>query len=179
MDQLSLIMEVCGLPPDDLLEKCIYKDEYFTENNIPKYIDIANYCPGAPIPVGFSTLGKPRMEPGTHDIRIFLGDNDKNLIDFIMQCLNWHPHRRISAIQALNHPWLKESLTEPMFTKKCHLPKRVQRLFTGSEKKIFKRYRKPTTNALVLHPRPKRSRSATTIKTTIPVLPVLQSLSLD
>lgn len=35
MDQLGLIMEICGVPPDDVLEQSTRKHLFFTEDNLP------------------------------------------------------------------------------------------------------------------------------------------------
>lgn len=176
MEQIASIMEVCGYPPSDLLDNCKLKDVYFTEENVPRYITVENYCPGSSQIVGYSEKKKPWMEPGSRDIAAFIGDTDQNLINFIMRCLTWHPHQRLSVFQALNHPWLKETLTEPLFNE--NYPFRVRRQFSIKHK-VRNRYRDPAKNDLITHPAPKQSKSDTTIKTCIPILPELKSLSVD
>lgn len=176
MDLMASIMQVCGCPPDDFLEKCMNKNEYFTTKNLPTYVKIEKLCPGAYKSIGYTVKGKPSIKPGSCHIQELIGDSDTNLIDFIKQCLNWHPDRRLSAFQALNHPWLKETLTEPMFRNDYPLPLRVKRQFTRKKKDT---YRNRSQTASLIHPPPKQSKSETVMRTCIPTLPVLKSLSVD
>jgi serine/threonine protein kinase len=33
--------------------------------------------------------------------------SDNDFVDFMSKCLTWEPSKRITPIEALNHPWLR------------------------------------------------------------------------
>lgn len=79
-DQLIKIAMVLGPPPETLLAKC-HKNRIFFER---------------------MGLFRIRVKTGLKDL---VGDDDR-LYDFISKCLEWDPVKRISAEDALKHPWI-------------------------------------------------------------------------
>jgi serine/threonine protein kinase len=51
-------------------------------------------------------VGDPRV-PGSMDLRRVLQTNDKYLVDFVMRALTWRPEERMTAAQAMQHPWIR------------------------------------------------------------------------
>ncbi len=37
---------------------------------------------------------------------------DETFVDFIENCLEWKPDRRMTPVQAFNHPWIKNGILE-------------------------------------------------------------------
>jgi dual specificity tyrosine-phosphorylation-regulated kinase 2/3/4 len=44
------------------------------------------------------------------DLKTVLNTDDDDCIDFINKCFEWDPLVRITADEALNHPWLEETI---------------------------------------------------------------------
>jgi dual specificity tyrosine-phosphorylation-regulated kinase 2/3/4 len=97
-EQLSLIMQVAGLPPEHLLMQATRKANFFQENsNQPLY-----GCE--------DSTGNLRL-PNTRPLVDILGNNgNDSFLDFISQCMEWDPEQRITPFQALLHPWIIEGL---------------------------------------------------------------------
>ena len=86
-EQLQMIGEVLGPPPKHMISKGSRSSKFFESNFTPKT--------------------KYRRKPGSKQLEDVLETNDELLIDLIYRCLTWDPNDRISSIQALNHPWIK------------------------------------------------------------------------
>jgi dual specificity tyrosine-phosphorylation-regulated kinase 2/3/4 len=80
-DQLLKIALIIGSPPSSLLEKSRKKYPI-----LEKYVENSRHA------------GK---------LEFLIGDDDPHLVKFLEGCLNWDPDNRLSADQALSHPWLK------------------------------------------------------------------------
>ena len=98
IEQFFCIMEVLGLPPNDLLDKST-KKEVVCEN-IKK---IAN-----------SGASKFKM-PGVRPLKSIFNCNDSLFIDLItskiyIELLSWDPCSRLSAKSALNHAWFNKDI---------------------------------------------------------------------
>ena len=89
-EQLSMIAELLGEPPKDIIDASKRKDEFFDKNDVIK-------C---------STVTTMRF-PGTLDMQQILQTNDTYLVDFIMRCLTWDPRERMTAAEAMQHPWIR------------------------------------------------------------------------
>ncbi|OHT10752.1 CMGC family protein kinase [Tritrichomonas foetus] len=88
LEQLWMISEVLGAPPVDLVNQGKRKDEFFEEN-------------------GELKQDKIKRTPNSMTLQSILQTNDTSLVDFLMKCLTWDTNDRITAKQALNHPWIR------------------------------------------------------------------------
>jgi dual specificity tyrosine-phosphorylation-regulated kinase 2/3/4 len=88
-DQIIHIGEVLGLPPAAFLAKSERGSWYFEKG-------------------GFSILGKngqvPR--PGSRPLEEIVGDKNPLFLDFVKKGLAWDPRERMTAEEALAHPWV-------------------------------------------------------------------------
>jgi dual specificity tyrosine-phosphorylation-regulated kinase 2/3/4 len=82
IQQLLLHMELCGIPPASLLERAARKRMFFEENGRPR----------------FDVKRKRSLAKVTQFA-------DKDLIDLLAKCLVWDPAVRITASEALDHPF--------------------------------------------------------------------------
>jgi dual specificity tyrosine-phosphorylation-regulated kinase 2/3/4 len=95
MDQLDRIMELCGAPSHDILQKSTRKHLFFDEMLKP------NIKP--------NSRGKVRT-PGTKNLLSFIQCNDKQFLSFIQSCLEWDAEQRITPHEALQHEWIIQGL---------------------------------------------------------------------
>lgn len=93
-EQLLCIMEVKGLPPDEVLEISTRKKLFF-EGNSPKLIQ--------------NSRGKKRI-PGTRKLEEKVRSNDELFLDFIRKCLDWNPNTRMTPEEAFHHEFIQEGL---------------------------------------------------------------------
>jgi len=90
-EQLACIMEIMGAPAHYIVEQGSRKKNFFDANNNPKII--AN------------SKGKKRR-PGSLSLASVLRCRDNTFIDFITQCLQWDPEKRLTASQGLKHEFI-------------------------------------------------------------------------
>lgn len=98
VDQLNTIIEVIGYPPETILSQSAKKEKFFN--------------PDGSIKTNTNSKGKLRI-PSSKSLELKLKTDDFVLIDLIsskkyLECLEWDPKKRISAEEALDHPWLSE-----------------------------------------------------------------------
>ncbi|MES1911271.1 MAG: hypothetical protein MHM6MM_003727 [Cercozoa sp. M6MM] len=93
-DQMSCIMEVFGEPPQSLLARANRTKNYFEQDGTPK--------------VKPNRRGKIRT-PGTRALISSMPTASAEFVDFVAECLHWEPRRRLTATQALSHPWILEA----------------------------------------------------------------------
>ncbi|CAF1017536.1 unnamed protein product [Adineta steineri] len=93
-EQLSMIIEVIDLPPAHVLDQGSRRKLFFDSKGIPRTASA-------------KTLKKRR--PASRPLGQILRTTDSNFIDFIRQCFEWDPLRRITAEEGLRHPWIIES----------------------------------------------------------------------
>ena len=89
-EQLAMIAELLGEPPQEMVDVAKRRDEFFDENGSIKT----------------STMTTMRF-PGTLYLQKILQTNDLYLVDFIMKCLTWDPDERMTAAEAMQHPWIR------------------------------------------------------------------------
>jgi len=105
LDQLSCIMEVLGVPEQDLLEQSTRRKYFFASSGKPRIIK--------------NSRGIKRT-PGSKSLSSVLGcSEDVLFVDFLSKFLRWNPRQRMTAADGLKHPWiLKEMETEKGTSKK-------------------------------------------------------------
>eukprot|EP00056_Hartaetosiga_gracilis_P014254 m.240105 g.240105 ORF g.240105 m.240105 type:complete len:466 (+) comp14527_c0_seq1:158-1555(+) len=90
-EQLMFQMEILGPPPDELTNDSKRLNVFFNEDGSPKQ----------------TTDRKGRVHlPGTKSIGEAVGSKNAEFIDFLSQCFEWDPTKRISPKQASKHPWI-------------------------------------------------------------------------
>jgi dual specificity tyrosine-phosphorylation-regulated kinase 2/3/4 len=62
--------------------------------------------------------GKVRT-PGTKTLHGVLRCNDASFIDLLEKCLKWDPAERMTPAQALQHPWILDNATNPVYRCVC------------------------------------------------------------
>ncbi|ORX83332.1 kinase-like protein [Anaeromyces robustus] len=90
-EQLACIMEVMGAPAPYIVEKGSRKNNFFEANNTPK--------------IFANSKGKKRR-PGSLSLATVLRCRDNTFLDFITQCLQWDPKKRLTASQGLKHEFI-------------------------------------------------------------------------
>lgn len=89
-EQLSMISELLGACPKYLVQKGKRRKEFFDDEfNLRQ-----------------SGMTSIRI-PGSMNLKNVLQTNDTYLVDFIMRCLTWDPNDRLSAAEAMQHPWIR------------------------------------------------------------------------
>lgn len=91
-EQLACIMEVLGLPPEEIILKASRKRLFFDSRGYPRTLT--------------NSKGRKR-KPGSRDLASAIRSNDKLFVDFISQCLCWDARKRLSPEKALRHDWLR------------------------------------------------------------------------
>lgn len=90
-EQMSMIMEVIGVPPEDVLESASRRGVFFDEEGSPYLFQSAD--------------GRVRI-PGSRTVQDVLRCPDSSFADFVKRCLVWSPERRMTPDAAKLHPWL-------------------------------------------------------------------------
>jgi dual specificity tyrosine-phosphorylation-regulated kinase 2/3/4 len=91
-------MEVKGIPSDSMIDKSRKKDHYFDTDFSPFLIEDDDY-------------GILRI-PENKRLRVAVPSGDRMFINFLSRCLELDPEERMSAKEALNHPWITGNLAE-------------------------------------------------------------------
>ena len=84
-------MELYGTPPDEVIKLGVRKHLFFEKNNKPILQE--------------NSRGKKRY-PASKAIESVLGCDDELFIDFLDKCFEWNPMKRMTPVEALNHPWI-------------------------------------------------------------------------
>jgi serine/threonine protein kinase len=108
-EQLMYQMEMLGLPPHELLDRCKRTTLFFDAVGNPRY----------------TTDGKGIAHmPGTKSLHASLGGApDAAMINFIERCLEWDPTSRMTPSQAMSHPFITgRSSSAPSQDDACALP---------------------------------------------------------
>ena len=102
-DQLFAIMEFCGLPPTELLTASKKRKNYFEDDMQVKSL---------------KTCRAGVRKPGSKSFKHFLREADEGFIDLVTRCLEIDPLKRITAQDALTHPWLLDFTMKTVNLKK-------------------------------------------------------------
>ena len=92
-EQLSMIMEVIDLPPNQVLADATRRKLFFDSKNMPRTLN--------------SKMFKKRRV-ASRSLGAILKTTDSDFIDFITRCLEWDPTVRMNAEEGLKHPWMAE-----------------------------------------------------------------------
>lgn len=111
-DQLACIIELLGMPPKQVLESSKRAKIFFNTKGYPRYCTTKTLDDGSVIMTeGFSRRGIVRGAPGTRKLKNALnGCEDVYFLQFINECLEWMPEKRLTPEQALHHSWFKRRL---------------------------------------------------------------------
>ncbi|RCH92665.1 hypothetical protein CU098_005640 [Rhizopus stolonifer] len=97
-EQLACIMEIMGVPDQELIQQSERRHLFFDRRGEPRVVT--------------NSRGK-RRKAGTKTLSQALRCNDALFLDFIQQCLQWDPSKRLSPEQAFQHEWISQS-TRPV-----------------------------------------------------------------
>lgn len=86
-------MELCGMPPESMIDKSRKKDYYFDEDYSPFLIED-------------DRLGILRI-PSSRTFKEAVPCEDDQFLDFLKLCLEIDPEKRLSASEAMEHQWIK------------------------------------------------------------------------
>lgn len=106
-------MEMCGMPPESMIDKSRKKDHYFDTDYSPFLIEDEE-------------LGILRI-PSSRMMKEAVPCEDEEFLQFISKCLEIDPETRFSASEAMEHPWLKNALHQSMQKKKIVDPRMVDK----------------------------------------------------
>jgi dual specificity tyrosine-phosphorylation-regulated kinase 2/3/4 len=87
-EQLEMWMEVLGYPPREILAKASRRLDFFTPDGKP-----------------LNVKGVKHRIVGSSSLEVLTHTADKLLLDLLKKCLTWDQDKRITAADALNHPW--------------------------------------------------------------------------
>jgi len=93
VEQLACIMEVCGVPPPQILETATRIKMFFDANGNPRLVP--------------NSRGKTRR-PGSKDMQAVLRTSETKYVDFLAGCLRWDSRERFTAEDALQQEWIIE-----------------------------------------------------------------------
>ncbi|XP_052868612.1 dual specificity tyrosine-phosphorylation-regulated kinase 2 isoform X2 [Anopheles cruzii] len=103
VEQLACIMEILGVPPNDVFQLATRKRLFFDSRGVPRCIT--------------NSKGRKR-KPGSKTLSQALRCNDTVFIDFVSKCLEWDPHKRMTPEQAARHEWLQPSASSTYVSSK-------------------------------------------------------------
>lgn len=111
-DQLACIIELLGMPPKQVLENSKRAKIFFNAKGYPRYCSMKTLEDGSVIMTeGFSRRGIARGPPGSRKLKNALnGCDDVYFLQFISECLEWVPEKRLTPEQAFKHSWFKRRL---------------------------------------------------------------------
>lgn len=114
-DQLAVIIELLGMPPQKLLDQSKRTKNFFSAKGYPRYCSVETLDDGRVIlGAGTSRQGKERGPPGSKSLRKALkGCDDPLFMNFLCGCLEWDPEYRMTPAAALKHSWFRRRLPRP------------------------------------------------------------------
>jgi len=93
VEQLACIMEVCGVPPQRILESATRIKMFFDSNGNPRLVP--------------NSRGKTRR-PGSKDMQMVLRTSETKYVEFLQGCMQWDPRERFTPEDALQQEWILE-----------------------------------------------------------------------
>ena len=92
-EQISRYVQYLGLPPKEILRFGNMAIKYFTESGLLRPVK-----------------GQKRILPKSVTIPDLTNIKNPLLIDLLTKCLTWDQNERITAHEALNHPWITKPI---------------------------------------------------------------------
>lgn len=86
---MQMYMEVFGVPPRSMLERCSRRKYFFTSDYKPI----------------MTAKNRKRRKVASTSLRTLTHINDNLLLDLLSKCFEWDQNKRITAQDALKHPW--------------------------------------------------------------------------
>lgn len=126
-DQLACIMELKGLPPKELLSTGSRTRTFFDSDGKPRNIT--------------NSKGKKRRL-ASKSLGSVTKCSDLAFLDFITQCLEWDPVKRLKPSRALKHPFITEMLKSSAISNlemDCELYTRVEKSSTLVDRKTIRK----------------------------------------
>lgn len=99
LELLWMITELLGPPPDHLIQKSTRKKTFFDEQIGGKFV--------------LKRIPRKYFRPSSLDLMKFLDTKDFQLYDLLIRCITWNSETRITAKEALNHPWIQTKSVIP------------------------------------------------------------------
>lgn len=96
-EQMQAIMEVKGVPPRSMIVVATRRRVFFDDDYRP--IQAAN------------SKGKLR-HISSKKLNQMMQCEQNDFVDFIDQCLEWKPEKRMTPEEAFKHPWIKEGIKD-------------------------------------------------------------------
>ncbi|KAG1144886.1 hypothetical protein G6F37_004956 [Rhizopus arrhizus] len=96
-EQLACIMEIMGVPDIELIQSSERRHLFFDRRGEPRIV-----C---------NSRGKKRR-PGSKCLSQALRCSDPLFLDFIKQCLEWDPTKRLTPENAFQHEWILQTSTK-------------------------------------------------------------------
>lgn len=93
-EQLEFIMEIKGIPSNEMIDKSRKKNHYFDTDYSPYLIEEPD-------------CGILRI-PESRDLQSAIPSKNMLYLDFVNRCLELDPEIRFSASEALKHPWMQD-----------------------------------------------------------------------
>lgn len=107
---LARIIGICGPFPDWMFEKGKLANDFFTKEKL-LYMEPNENNSSLNQSIHINT-GKSKkihiLVPKRSSLRKRLRTSDDNFYSFVKKCLEIDPNQRMSATEALNHPWIKD-----------------------------------------------------------------------
>lgn len=91
VEQLACLMEVLGVPPEEVIQAATRRRLFFDSKGNPRCIT--------------NSKGRKR-KPRSKYLQVFLRCNDSLFVNFIYRCLEWNPKKRMTPDEALKHSWM-------------------------------------------------------------------------
>lgn len=115
-EQLALICEVLGMPPDHMIAKGRRGKQHFRTAGLrPLPSDtrqLSRQQPRSNYELVSDTVRGRSCQPGSLSLRakLKISDSHSMLVDFLSKVLVWDPAQRLGVADALQHPWVVSEL---------------------------------------------------------------------
>lgn len=113
-EQMACIMEVLGRPPSSLLSSAPRASVFFDVDNayVPLAINKSNSSSSTTSSSSSARSNRVQRPGGKTLEQVLKGaSTDKQFVDFLKKCLVWYPDHRITAFEALQHPFITGNST--------------------------------------------------------------------
>ncbi|XP_053551409.1 dual specificity tyrosine-phosphorylation-regulated kinase 2-like [Bombina bombina] len=107
-DLLACMIELLGMPSQNLLDSSKRTNNFFDIKGYPLYCKVTTLQDGSTqLQGGYTRRGQFRGSPGSKDwVQALKGCEDALFLDFLKKCLTWDPTLRMTPNEAFKHPWI-------------------------------------------------------------------------